>query len=97
MSRDGISARYHADRTRGRSWSVLPAYTLENGLTPPSGVQLLCHPLTNLLEYLPCTAIKEGYNTDENVDWIINEILPQCNLSPTPRSDYHGHRQQPYE
>lgn len=34
----GCAARYHADRTRGRSWSVLPAYTTE-GYLPCTGIR----------------------------------------------------------
>lgn len=34
----GTPARYHADRTRGRSWSILPAYKLNGALIPPSGI-----------------------------------------------------------
>ena len=34
----GQPARYHADRTRGRSWSVLPAYTID-GYLPCTGIR----------------------------------------------------------
>ena len=34
----GQPARYHADRTRGRSWSVLPAYTVD-GYLPYTGIR----------------------------------------------------------
>ena len=34
----GEAGRYHADPTRGRSWSVLPAYTID-GYLPCTGVR----------------------------------------------------------
>ena len=37
--------------------------------------------------YLPCTALKKGYlNADEVYEWVVNELLPHCNVFPGPRS-----------
>lgn len=63
----GAPARYEDSRTRGKSWSVAPAYTVDG--------------------YLPCTAIRLGYFSQEAFfQWVANELLPQCNAYPAPRS-----------
>jgi len=63
----GQDGRYHADPSRGRHWSVLPAYTVD--------------------DYLPCTAIREGwFNADAILRWILDDLLPHCNAFPAPRS-----------
>ena len=37
--------------------------------------------------YLPCTGVKKGwYNTEQIIDWLINELLPLCNEFPRERS-----------
>ena len=44
-------------------------------------------PAYTLNGYLPCTAIKkEWFNGEELYDWIANQLLPQCNAFPAPRS-----------
>ena len=37
----GDAARYHADRTRGRSWSILPAYTIDGERASPASLASL--------------------------------------------------------
>ena len=59
--------RYHASRTRGHSWSILPAYTIDG--------------------FLPCTGVKEGwFNGQAFYRWVSDELLPQCNPYPQPKS-----------
>ena len=37
--------------------------------------------------YLPCTGIRQGYyNTEAFLEWVIEELLPQCSPFPMPRS-----------
>ena len=63
----GEPARWHDDMNRGKTWSILPAHTVDG--------------------YLPCTGIKEGfYNGDAFYEWIVNDLLPQCNPFPEHRS-----------
>ena len=41
----------------------------------------------NILGYLPCYVVKEGYfNADEFVEWLENDLLPLCNPFPGPNS-----------
>ena len=62
----GQEGRYYADRTCGRSWSLLAAYTTEGYLK---------------------WRVKEGYhNTASFYQWLIEELLPQCQPFPGPNS-----------
>ena len=37
--------------------------------------------------YLPCTGVKKGYySKDDLIDWLLNDLLPLCNEYPAPRS-----------
>lgn len=63
----GKDGRYSANAGEGKTWSILPAYTLDG--------------------YLSCTSIREGeYSTDEFLQWIVHDLLPQCQAYPASRS-----------
>ena len=76
----GQDGRYNDDVTRGKSWSILPAYMIDGYL---------------------CCGVKQGYvfskfryeadfnsyfKAESFFRWIVDELLPHCNVFPAPRS-----------